>query len=145
MPLALRVDPGTLRSGKTPPRFAGRAPKCCFATLKLLMGVAVCGTPPEAQFVRQKLIENPSFARTCGFTLPDPKRGYRQSDVPSLRKREQSDQIMSDHGLWGEAAVGQVAKNLKEGPIKVTLQMAEVSPKCESSPGGRGGYRRSER
>jgi len=115
----IRVDPGTLRPGRTPPRFAGRAPKCFFAMFKGFMGVAVCGTPPEPQFVHQKLTENPSFARSCGFTLPDPRRGYRQSDVPSLRKLEQFDQIMSDNGLWGEAAVGQVAKNLKEGFIKL--------------------------
>ncbi len=51
--------------------------------------------------------------------MPDLKRGYRQSDVPSLRKLEQFDQIMSDNGLWGEAAVGQVAKNLEEGFIKL--------------------------
>ncbi len=118
-PAAIRVDPATLRPGRTPPRFAGRAPKCFFAMFKAFMGVAVCGTRPEPQHVRQKLIDNPSFARTCGFTLPDPKRGYRQSDVPSLRKLEQFDQIMSDNGLWGEAAVGQVAKNLKEGFIKL--------------------------
>jgi len=118
-PAAIRVDPGTLRPGQTPPRLAGRAPKCFFAMFKAFMGVAVCGTPPEPQHVRQKLIENPSFARSCGFTLPDPKRGYRQSDVPSLRKLEQFDQIMSDNGLWGEAAVGQVAKNLKQGFIKL--------------------------
>jgi len=117
--LAIHVNPATLRPGQTPPRFAGRAPKCFFAMFKAFMGVTVCGTPPEPQFVRQKLIENPSFARTCGFTLPDPRRGYRQSDIPSLRKLEQFDQIMSDHGLWGEAAVGQVAKNLKEGFIKL--------------------------
>ena len=116
---AIRVDPGTLRPGRTPLRFAGRAPKCFFAMFKAFMGVAVCGTPPEPQHVRQKLIDNQSFARTCGFTLPDPKRGYRQSDVPSLRKLEQFDQIMSDNGLWGEAAVGQVAKNLEEGFIKL--------------------------
>lgn len=118
-PSMMRVDPDTLRPGRTPVRFAGRAPKCFFATLKAFMGVAVSGTPPEPQHVRQKLIDNPSFARTCGFTLPDPQRGYRQSDVPSLRKLEQFDQIMSDNGLWGEAAVGQVAKNLKEGFIKL--------------------------
>ena len=88
----IRVDPGTLRPGRTPLRFAGRAPKCFFAMFKAFMGVGVCGTPPEPQFVHQKLIENPSFARSCGFTLPDPRRGYRQSDVPSLRKLEQLDQ-----------------------------------------------------
>ena len=118
-PAVMCVDPGTLRPGRTPPRLAGRAPKCFFAMLKAFMGVAVCGTPPEPEHVRQKLIDNPSFARTCGFTLPDPRRGYRQSDVPSLRKLEQFDQIMSDSGLWGEAAVGQVAKNLKEGIVKL--------------------------
>ncbi|HUT90327.1 MAG TPA: hypothetical protein VMY37_12575 [Thermoguttaceae bacterium] len=83
-PAAIRVDPGTLRPGRTPPRFAGRASKCFFALFKAFMGAAVCGTPPEPQHVRQKLIENPSSARTGGSTLPDPKRGYRQSDVPSL-------------------------------------------------------------
>jgi hypothetical protein len=115
----IRVDSARLRPGRTPVRFAGRAPKCFFAMFKAFMGVAVCGTPPEPQHVRQKLIDNPSFARSCGFTLPDPRRGYRQSDVPSLRKLEQFDQIMSDHGLWGEAAVEQVAKNLKEDVIKL--------------------------
>jgi hypothetical protein len=118
-PPSIHVDPAMLRPGRTPLRFAGRAPKCFFAMLKAFMGVAVCGMPPEPQHVRQKLIDNPSFARTCGFTLPDPKRGYRQSDIPSLRKLEQFDQIMSDNGLWGKAAVKQVAKNLKEGFIKM--------------------------
>jgi hypothetical protein len=118
-PSAIRVDPATLWPGRTPARLAGRAPKCFFAMFKAFMGVAVCGTSPEPQFVRQKLIDNPSFARCCGFTLPDPKRGYRQSDVPSLRKLEQFDQIMSDNGLWGEAAVERVAKNLEEGYVQL--------------------------
>ena len=118
-PSPIHIDSGTLRPGRTPIRFAGRAPKCFFAMFKAFMGVTVCGTPPEPQHVRQKLIDNPSFARTCGFTLPDPRRGYRQSDVPSLRKLEQFDQIMSDNGLWGDAAVGQVARNLNEGFIKL--------------------------
>ena len=85
-PSPIHIDSGTLRPGRTPIRFAGRAPKCFFAMFKAFMGVTICGTPAEPQHVRQKLIDNPSFARTCGFTLPDPRRGYRQSDVPSLRK-----------------------------------------------------------
>jgi hypothetical protein len=119
--LAPRVDPARLRPGRTPARLAGKAPKCFFAMFKAFMGVTVCGTMSEPKDVYAKLIDNPSFARSCGFTLPDrrhPNR-YRQSDVPSLRKLEQFDQIMSVHGLWGEAAVGQVAKNLREGVIKV--------------------------
>jgi len=118
---AIRVDPARLRPGRTPARLAGKAPKCFFAMLKAFMGVAVCGTIPEPKDVRAKLIGNPSFARTCGFTLPDPRhpRCYRQSNVPSLRKLEQFDQIMTNTGLWGNAAVGQVVKNLKEGYIKL--------------------------
>ncbi|HUU12108.1 MAG TPA: hypothetical protein VM182_00185 [Terriglobia bacterium] len=54
-PSPIRVVSGTLRPGRTPPRFAGRAPKCFFAMFKAFMGVAVCGTPPEPQHVRQKL------------------------------------------------------------------------------------------
>ena len=118
-PSVMRVDPSTLRPGRTPARFAGRTPKCFFAMFKAFMGVSVCGTAPEPQHVRQKLVDNPSFARSCGFTLPDPKLGYRQSDIPGLRKLEQFDRIMSDNGLWGEAAVEQVAKNLKEGRVKL--------------------------
>jgi hypothetical protein len=118
-PSVMRVDAGSLRPGRTPLRFAGRAPKCFFAMFKAFVGVTVCGTPPEPQHVRQKLSDNPSFARSCGFTLPNPKCGYRQSDVPSLRKLEQFDQIMSDHGLWGDAAVGQVAINLRKGVVKL--------------------------
>jgi hypothetical protein len=118
---AARVDPAKLRPGRTPVRLAGKAPKCFFAMLKAFMGVAVCGRMPEPKDVYAKLIGNPSFARTCGFTLPDRRHPgrYRQSDVPSLRKLEQFDQIMSNTGLWGDAAVGQVAKNLREGIIKL--------------------------
>ena len=43
---------------------------------------------------------------------------HRQSDVPSLRKLEQFDQILTDNGLWGDAAVDQVARNLKTGRIQ---------------------------
>ena len=122
-PAAITVDPLALRPGRTPLRLAGRKPKCFFAMFKAFMGVAVCGTTPEPKDVYAKLIDNPSFARTCGFTLPDPRLpdGYRQSDVPSLRKLEQFDQIMSNTGLWGDAAVRQVAKNLKEGVVKLEV------------------------
>lgn len=120
-PAAITVDPLTLRPGRTPVRLAGKKPKCFFAMFKAFMGVAVCGTTPEPKDVYAKLIDNPSFARACGFTLPDPRRPdcYRQSDVPSRRKLEQFDQIMSNTGLWGDAAVGQVAKNLKEGVVQL--------------------------
>jgi hypothetical protein len=81
------------------------------------MGIIVRGHVPEPEEVAEELRSNPGFARTCGFTLPYPHKGYRQSDIPSLRKLEQFDQIMTQHKLWQKAAVGQVADNLKSGRL----------------------------
>ena len=114
----IHVNPNDLRPGRTPQRWAGMKPKCFFALLKAFVGVMLRGRPAEPEIVYDELQSNPSYARTCGFTLPDPNGPYRQSDVPSLRKLEQFDQIMTDSGLWGEAAVDQVARNLKTGRIQ---------------------------
>jgi len=107
------VDPDSIGPGRTPPRLAGRQPKCFFAMFKAFVGVMVMGKTPEPETVYDELRNNPAFARTCGFTLPDDRAGYRQSDVPSLRKIEQFDQIMTEQGLWDKAAVHQVADNLQ--------------------------------
>lgn len=114
----IRVNPETLRPGQPPVRLAGKAPKCFFAMLKAFLGVMLRGRAPEPEVVHEELTSNPSFARTCGFTLPDAKCGYRQSDVPGRRKLEQFDQIMTARGLWGEAALEQVARNLREGRVQ---------------------------
>ena len=58
-------------------------------------------------------------SRTCGFTIPGSGKSARQSDIPSLRKLQQFDQIMTAAGLWGELALDRVAPNLWEGKIKV--------------------------
>jgi hypothetical protein len=113
------IDPGAMRPGAMPLRMAGRAPKCFFAMLKAFIGVAVSGVAPEPENVHAKLIDNPAFARTCGFTLPDPAIGYRQSDVPSLRKLEQFDQIMANTGLWGDASLAQVRENISNERITI--------------------------
>jgi len=113
-----RVDPHTLRPGQPPVRLAGKAPKCFFAMLKAFVGVTLRGRAPEPESVHEELTSNPSFARTCGFTLPEARRGYRQSDVPSLRKLEQFDQIMTQHGFWSAAALDQVRRNLREGRLQ---------------------------
>jgi hypothetical protein len=113
-----QVDPRTLRPGQPPVRLAGKAPKCFFAMLKAFLGVTLRGKAPEPEVVHEELTSNPSFARTCGFTLPHARLGYRQSDVPSLRKLEQFDQIMTQRGLWSEAAVDQVARNLRESRVQ---------------------------
>jgi hypothetical protein len=75
------------------------------------------GKPGEPEMVHKELRGNPSFARACGFTLPRKKLLYRHTDVPSLRKLQQFDQIMTNLGLWGQAKVEQVVRNIKAGRI----------------------------
>ena len=115
----IAVAPREVVPGVTPPRFAGRPPKCFFAMLYSFLGTTLAGQPAEPEFVHQRLCENPAFARTCGFTIPRPGKLERQSDVPSLRKLQQFDQIMTAAGLWGELALDRVAANLREGKIQV--------------------------
>jgi hypothetical protein len=144
----IHVNPNDLRPGTTPPRWAGMKPKCFFALLKAFVGVMTQGQPPEPEIVFAALQGNPSYARTCGFTLPEPNGQYRHSDVPSLRKLEQFDQIMATAGLWSEAAVDQVARNLKTGRIQAEsaavhdtthyqacsgMQVVELPPAVEPS------------
>jgi len=112
------VRPQSLRPGVTPPRFAGRPPKCFFALLKSFLGLMLAGQAPEPEFVHQKLRENPAFARTCGFTIPRSGKPPRQTDIPSLRKLQQFDQIMTENGLWAELALDQVAANLRNGTVR---------------------------
>jgi hypothetical protein len=113
------IRPETLHPGVTPPRFVGRLPKCFFALFKAFLGVTLAGQPAEPQFVDQKLRENPAFARTCGFTIPRAGKPERVSDIPSLRKLQQFDQIMTQNGLWGEAALDRVAANLRAGTVQM--------------------------
>jgi len=115
----IHVNPNDLRPGRPPQRWAGKKPKCFFALLKAFVGVMARGRPAEPEIVCAELQSNPSYARACGFTLPASDAHYRQSDVPSLRKLEQFDQIMTDSGLWGDAAFDQVARNLTTGCIQV--------------------------
>jgi hypothetical protein len=116
---SIRIRPESLRPGVTPLRFAGRPPKCFFAMIKAFLGVTLAKQPAEPQFVHDKLRENPAFARTCGFTFSRPGKPERQSDIPSLRKLQQFDQIMTANGLWGELALDRVAANIREGNIKM--------------------------
>jgi hypothetical protein len=115
----IHIPPHEVAPGVTPVRFAGRAPKCFFSMLNAFLGTTLAGQRAEPQFVYQRLIENPAFARTCGFTIRRSGKSERQSDVPSLRKLQQFDQIMTDNGLWEELAVDRVAANLREGKIKM--------------------------
>ncbi len=114
----MSIRPQSLHPNITPLRFAGRPPKCFFAVLKSFLGLMFAGQPPEPEFVYQKLCENPAFARTCGFTIRRPEKPARQTDVPSLRKLQQFDQLMTENGLWAEVALDQVADNLRNGTMR---------------------------
>jgi hypothetical protein len=117
----IRVDPARLEPGQVPLRIAGRQPKCFFALVKAFLGMLLRGRPAEPEIVYDELHNNPAYARACGFTLPDRRRGYRHSDTPSLRKLEQFDQIMTAAGLWHDLAVEKVRGNLREGLITVGI------------------------
>jgi uncharacterized glyoxalase superfamily protein PhnB len=114
----IHVAPHEVVPGVTPPRLTGRPAKCFFAMLYSFLGTTLAGQPAEPEFVHQRLRENPAFARVCGFTIPKPGKSERQSDIPSLRKLQQFDQIMTAAGLWEELALDRVAANLREGKIK---------------------------
>jgi hypothetical protein len=113
------VLPREVAPGVTPLRWVGRPAKCFFSMLYAFLGTTLAGERAEPQFVYQRLIENPAFARTCGFTIRRPGKTERQSDVPSLRKLQQFDQLMTANGLWGEVALNRVAANLREGKIEM--------------------------
>jgi hypothetical protein len=113
------IAPHEVAPGVTPVRIYGRPPKCFFAMVYAFLGTTLARQPAEPEFVHQRLCENPAFARTCGFTIPRPGKPERQSDIPSLRKLQQFDQIMTETGLWEELALDRVATNLREGRIQV--------------------------
>jgi hypothetical protein len=95
----IHVDPQTLRPGKTPPRLTGKTPKCFFALFAAFLGVMLRGHPAEPEIVHEELQSNPSLARAF----------------------QQFDQIMTEAGLWSEAKVGQVTRNLHTGRIAKVL------------------------
>jgi hypothetical protein len=112
-----------LRPGVVPLRAAGRPPKCFFALTKAFLGVLLRGRAATPEHVHEELTANPAFARACGFTLPRPHPGRLEvgsvsSDVPSLRKLEQFDQLMTAGGLWDRLALDAVKQNLASGRLK---------------------------
>ena len=123
LPAQIHVDPESIAPGLTPYRIAGKQPKCFFALAKAFLGMAVRGRRPEPDSVHDEIESNPGYARACGFTLPDRKRGYRQSDIPSRRKIEQFDQIMTGAGLWRHSALAEVRRNLEQGVVQVEARV----------------------
>ena len=117
-PEPVRIRPQDLAPGRVPRRLAGRQAKCFFSLFKSFLGMSFMGRRPEPEEVHDHLVNNPAFARACGWTVPDLGGPYRQSDVPSLRKLQQFDQIMTDNGLWSQQKWEQVHRNVEEGYIE---------------------------
>ena len=86
------VNPAMIRPGHVPYRLSGRKPKDFFPMLKAFLGVMIMGRPGEPEFVSDELTNNPAYARTCGFTLPDPDLGYRLSITHRFHRHPEPDQ-----------------------------------------------------
>jgi hypothetical protein len=117
-PVEQIVSPHSIAPGITPDRIGGKKPKCFFAMFKSFIGASTMGFAPEPENVHNLLTSNLSFARVCGFVPKDADDSYWYRYVPSLRKLEQFDQIMTEYGLWHEAKWDQVVQNIKAKVIK---------------------------
>ena len=105
--------------GVVPLRLVGRKPKCFFALLKGFIGTSLMGFPAEPEQVHLLLKSNPAFARVCGFFHSEKDgAGYHYQQIPSLRKLEQFDQIMTEAGIWGRIKRTAVSANLATGVIQ---------------------------
>ena len=111
------VSPESISPGEVPLRLGGKKPKCFFALLKSFLGTVIMGFPAEPEWVHVLLRSNPSFARVCGFVPRHVRDEYSSEHIPSLRKLEQFDQVMTESGLWDKIKVEEVRQNIKTGVI----------------------------
>jgi len=117
--LAHDVQPVDVAPGIVPRRLVGRKPKCFFGLLKSFIGTSLMGFPAEPERVYLLLKSNPAFARVCGFFHKKKECwDYHYQQVPSLRKLEQFDQIMTAAGLWDRIKLTEVKTNLATGVIR---------------------------
>ena len=111
------VSPDSIAPGKTPQRLGGKKPKCFFALFKSFLGANILGFASDPEMVYSLLISNLPFARVCGFIPKGADEQYWYLHVPSLRKIEQFDQIMTEYGLWNKIKWAEVKRNIKEKVI----------------------------
>jgi len=112
------VLPQSVSPGVVPKRFGGKKPKCFFALFKSFTGACLMGFAPEPEVVHNLLTSNLSFARVCGFIPNNIDERYWYRNIPSLRKIEQFDQIMTEYGLWNQHKWEEVRRNIEHGIIK---------------------------
>ena len=111
-PIEKIVTPEQIAPGITPNRIGGKKPKCFFAMFKSFVAASTMGFAPEPENVHALLTSNLSFARGCGFVPKGADANYWSKYVPSLRKLEQFDQIMTEYGLWSKAKWDHVRENI---------------------------------
>src|SRR3990172_5998642 len=112
------VSPESIAPGKAPLRLGGKRPKCFFALLKSFLGATIMGFPAEPEWVYMLLKSNPSFARVCGFVPRNVRDEYCSEHIPSLRKLEQFDQVMTESGIWAKIKGEEAKENIKSGVIR---------------------------
>jgi hypothetical protein len=113
------IQASNVSPGVVPQRLMGRKPKCFFGLLKSFIGTSLMGFPAEPERVDLLLKSNPAFARVCGFFHKEKDRwDYHYQQIPSLRKLEQFDQIMTTAGLWDRIKLAEVKTNLTTGVIR---------------------------
>jgi len=117
------VEPMSISPGEVPPRFGGKRPKCFFAMFKSFYGVSLMGDPPTPEEVHKRLQDNPSFVRACGFVPKGEKEDYYYRHMPSLRKIQQFDEIMTKAGLWSEIKWEEVNRNISDGVIDIEEEL----------------------
>jgi hypothetical protein len=102
------------------PKGAGRKPKNFYALVKAFLGVSYMGLNNSPDMVHSQLINNPPFARKCGFNyIINDETKNCQHNIPSRRKLEQFDQIMNLYGIWDRMKWKMVNQNLGDGTVKV--------------------------
>ncbi|MCP4755978.1 MAG: hypothetical protein GY866_34390, partial [Proteobacteria bacterium] len=119
IPLVKNVKPENVAPGFPPKRFKGKKPKCFFAMFKSFLGASLMGYPAEPEDVHRLLTSNLPFARVCGFIPKGGDEHYWSHHVPSLRKIEQFDQIMTEYGIWDKMKWSEVKRNVKADVIKM--------------------------
>ena len=112
------VSPQSVSPGVVPKRLGGKRPKDFYALFKSFTGACLMGFAPEPEVVHNLLSSNLSFARVCGFIPNNSDEKYWYRSIPSLRKIEQFDQIMTEYGLWSRSKWEEVRRNIEQGIIK---------------------------
>ncbi len=112
------ISPSSIAPGITPRRLGGKKPKCFFALIKSFIGAPFMGFAAVPEKVHLLLTSNLSFARVCGFIPKGTDEQYWYKYVPSLRKLEQFDQIMTEYGLWDQCKRREVLENIDQGIIQ---------------------------